>query len=434
MGRKRKGSKREIGPGRFEVRVAGDHVGVFTEEEADRKLAAVLAEHNGVAPATFGLFADPWFDRREIKARRRKRGKAFDKERSRWRAHVKPAPFWNLPFKRCTVQVAQAWVEALGETEAVQCITFGRGKNKRTEYRPTGRPRSRKVISEALNLAALAFDAAIRAGKAPGLIVAGKIAAGNPFRMVLLPTPEVPEVDGELIPFLSTEEIAALFALKLSPFERAVFAVAIYVGLRREEIWGLRWQDVVFDDGPDGEPEIQVRRAYDGPVKTRNALRDVPMLRPVIEALKAWRATRPAAIGGVLVFPNEEGRCFGDSYDAGWSDHRQKRPGSDEVSVTKGLRTLAGIRKRITFRDIRHTCGCHLAQGSWVGHVDERGRWIGRRFDLNEIKTWLGHSSIAVTERHYSKLTKNNLHTAVAEGVFVGYTRDAKNGDTRRSE
>lgn len=425
MGRKRKGSIRQIGPDRFEVRVAGDHVGVFSELDAERKLAAVLAEQSGTAPATFGLFADPWFDRRELEARRRKRGKAFDKERSRWRAHVAKAPFWDLPFKRCTVAVAQTWVQTLSDTEAVQTITYGRGTSKRTEYRPTGRLLSRKVISEALNLAQLCFDAAIRAGKAPGLIVDGKIAAGNPFRMVLLPPMEVPEIDGELIPFLSTAEITALFALELSPFERAVFAVAIFVGLRREEIWGLRWQDVVFGDGDGRDPEIQVRRAYAGPVKTRNALRDVPMLPPVREALKAWRAVQPtAAIGGALVFPGEDGKCFGDSYDAGWSDHRQKRSGSDEVRVTAGLRTMANIRSRITFRDIRHTCGCHLAQGTW----------LGRRFDLNEIKTWLGHSSIAVTERHYSKLTKNNLHAAVAEGRFVGYTRDAKNDRTRRSE
>lgn len=419
MGRRREGSIRELGPGRFEVRIAGDHIGIFSSrEDAERTRVAALDDQSGVAPATYGAYGSPWFDRRELAARRRKRSKAFGKERSRWEWHVKKAPFWDFAFKRCTVQVAQAWVEQLSETEAVQTITYGRGAEKRTEYRPTGRLISRKVVCEAVSLAALCFDAAIRAGKAPGLIVDGKIAAGNPFRMVLLPPEEVPEIDGELIPFLSTGEITALFSLDLSLFARAVFAVAIFVGLRREEIWGLRWQDVVF--GP--EPEIRVRRAYDGPVKTRNALRDVPMLPPVDDALRALRAAQPtAAIGGALVFPNEDGKCFGDSYDAGWSDHRQKRPGAKGVHVTPGLRTRAGIRKRITFRDIRHTCGCHLAQGSW----------LGRRFDLHEIKTWLGHSSIAVTEKHYAKLTKNNLHAAVAEGRFVGYTRDTKNGHTR---
>lgn len=419
MGRQRKGNIRQIGPDRFEVRVAGEYIGVFSEDDAARKLEAVLAEHAGTAPANFGAFGEPWFDRREITARRRKRGKAFDKERSRWRAHVKTAPFWVLPFKRCTVQVAQAWVEQLTDTEAVQTITFGRGPDRRTEYRPTGRKLSRKVISEAVSLAALCYDAAIRAGKTSGQFAGGKIVAGNPFRMVLLPTPEVPEIDGELIPFLATAEIVALLALPLTAFQRAVFVVAIYVGLRREEIWGLRWQDVVFD-GP--EPEVQVRRAYAGPVKTRNALRDVPMLPPVLDALRAWRAVQPtAAIGGALVFPNEDGKCFGQSYDAGWADYRQVRPGATEVSVTDGLRTRAGIRKRLTFRDIRHTCGCHLAQGTW----------LGVRFDLHQIKTWLGHSSVAVTEKHYAKLTKNNLHTAVAEGRFMGYTRDTKNGHTR---
>ncbi len=417
MGRRRKGNIREISPGRFEVRVAGEHVGVFDEADAQRKLQAVLDEHAGTAPASFGAFAAPWLDRRELEARRRKRGKAFDKERSRWRAHVEPAAFWDLPPKRCTVAAAQAWIQKLSDTEAVQTITYGRGETKRTEYRPTGRLISRKVISEALNLAQLAYDAMIRAGKAPGLIVDGKISAGNPFRMVLLPRDEVREIDGDLIPHLATEEISALFAYDLTPFERAVFAVAIYVGLRREEIWGLRWQDLRLDGAT---PEVQVRRAYAGPVKTPNALRDVPLLPPAREALKAWRALQSlTSIGNALVFPNAEGKCFGDSYDAGWSDHRQKRNG--KMYVVKGLRTLAGIRKRITFRDIRHTCGCHLAQGTW----------LGVRFDLHQIKTWLGHSSIAVTERHYARLTKNNLHSAVAEGRFVGYTRETKNDRQR---
>lgn len=417
MGRRRTGSIREIGPDRYEVRVAGQHVGVFDKETAQRMCKAAIDQTQGTAPNTFGSHAEEWMDRRELEARRRKRSKAFAKERSRWQAHVKNAPFWDMPIKRCTVAVAQAWIQTLSDTEAKQTITYGRGKDKRTEYRSTGRLLSRKVISETLSLVQLCYDAAIRAGKAQGLIVDGKIVAGNPFRMVLLPREETPEIDGELIPFLSTEEIEALFALDLTPFQRAVFAVAIFVGLRRGELWGLRWQDLILDGS---QPEVQVRRSYGGPVKTRNALRDVPLLPPAREALKAWRAAQSqTSIGAALVFPNDEGTFFSDSYDAGWSDHPQKRDG--KLYVVKGLRTLAGIRKRITFRDIRHTAGCHLAQGTW----------LGRRFDLDEIKTWLGHSSIAVTERHYSKLSKNNLHSAVAAGRFVGYTRDAKNGRTR---
>jgi len=40
------------------------------------------------------------------------------------------------------------------------------------------------------------------------------------------------------------------------------FTVAIYAGKRAGEIWGLRWEDVDFD-----EREILVRYSFDGPTK-----------------------------------------------------------------------------------------------------------------------------------------------------------------------
>lgn len=418
MGRPRKGSIRENKQGRFEVRVAGTHVAVCsTEAEAKRKLKAFLNENVGEGASTFSAFAEDWWEKRELAAQRRKRLRSFKKDRSRWSVHVEKADWYDMPVKRISVTTLQAWIDKLSQTEAVQTITFGRGSTRRTEYRPTGELLSRKVIRESLNLVQLCFDAVIRAGKLQGLIVDGKITAGNPARMVLLPPEEMPEIDGELIVHLSKEEITSLFQLDLPAFQRAVFAVAIYAGLRRGELWGLRWQDLILD-GP--EPEVRIRRSYNGPTKTRNSLRDVPLLPPAVEALKAWRALQThARIGAALVFPNEDGKCFGESYDAGWRDKPQRRP-SGEFTVTEGWRADAGIRPDVTFQDLRHTCGCHLAQGTW----------LSERFDLHQIKTWLGHSSIAVTERHYARLTKHNLHSAVARSEFVGYIRDAKNGHT----
>ena len=86
------------------------------------------------------------------------------------------------------------------------------------------------------------------------------------------------------------------------------------------------------------------------------------------------------------------------------------------------LRTNAATLRipEVTFRDLRHTCGCHLAQGTWT-----------RPLTLHEIKRWLGHSSIAVTERHYATLTSDNLHNAVAEREFTGYKPDALDDHTK---
>jgi integrase len=417
MGRKRTGSIRQVGPNSFEVRLAGKQVGTFDDEAtAQRRLRAMLAQESGTSPQTFGVFADEWWDELERDAMRRGENAyaSYKKNRSRWRAHVVDAPFYDLPFKQHSVQLFQQWVTDLSKKEAVHAITYGRGASKRVELRPTGEPIGRKVVSESLNLVQLCIDAAIRAGRAPGLIVDGKVTAGNCARMVLLPraaaadlVDDEDEDESQLIVHLTAVEIETLLSSDLPAFQRAVFTLAIYVGLRRGELWGLRIKDLTLDGA---KPHVRVRRSYNGPTKTRNSKRDVPLLPPAVEALRAYLAEQPARIGSALVFPAADGKCYSRGYDAGWRDHPQKRA-DGKVHVTPGWRSLAGIRDEVSFLELRHTCGCHLAQGTW----------LGRRFDLHQIKKWLGHSSIAVTERHYASLTADNLHDAVADAGYVGY-------------
>jgi integrase len=56
---------------------------------------------------------------------------------------------------------------------------------------------------------------------------------------------------------------------------------------------------------------------------------------------------------------------------------------------------------------LRHTNACHLLQGTWVPKLH------ARPLTLIELKHWLGHSSILVTEKHYARLAPGNLHDAV---------------------
>ena len=386
MGRRRKGSITERGPARFEVEIAGDYIGTFpTPEKAERMRLAALAESTGSAPEAFSVFASQWMDKRELAAQKRKRSRPFAKERSRWRTHVESAQFWNWPIKRIAQHpsIVQEWIGKLVETEAVQIIKRKSG----IERRPTGRTLGRRVIEDALSLVKLCLDDAK---------IAGKYRGDNPARVVKLPRFEEPEQDGELVVHMSTDEIAALFALTLPPLQLSVFAVAIYAGLRLDELWGLRWMDVVLDGQ---KPHIRVRRSYDGPLKTKYSRRDVPLLLPPLVALRTWKAAQKATpIGGTPVWPRDDGGCHGESYTAVW---RSKTDGDRYI---EGWREKANVREEISFLALRHTCGCHLVQGTWTP----------RRLDLHEVKRWLGHSSIAVTERHYASLTADNLHDAVS--------------------
>lgn len=422
MGKKRTGYIRTRtdahGVDRYSVEVAGAHVpgsSTADPERAQRTLNAVLQDQAGTAPDTLGVFAVTFWFKREQSALKRKRYTAFKTEDSRWRTHVETAPFYNWPLRKLTPHVIQTWVNELQDKFAVRAVRKLGGE---TVLIVTKRRLSRRTCAATLNLLELCLDAAIIAGKISGTVADGKI-SGNPARIVKLEREEPRELDGELIVHLSTAEIAAVLSLDLPPFQRAVFTVAIFTGLRLDELWGLRWQDVSLDLR---RPQVQVRRSYGGAVKTKTSIRDVPLLPPAAEALRAWQASQsPRPIGG-LVFPGRDGKPHGPSYHAQWRDKSYRKSATGDLKTQPGWRTKAGIRPNISFLSMRHTCGCHLVQGTW----------LARPMTLHQVKTWLGHSTIAVTERHYAYLTSDNLHSAVEGSAYNGFITDRKTDHTSK--
>jgi integrase len=80
----------------------------------------------------------------------------------------------------------------------------------------------------------------------------------------------------------------------------------------------------------------------------------------------------------------------------------------------------AGIKRRIRFHDLRHTCASHLVQGTWSP------QWITHALRLEEVKAWLDHSDIGVTQR-YAHLAPDAIRGKVVDpaktlGVKVGAT------------
>ena len=69
---------------------------------------------------------------------------------------------------------------------------------------------------------------------------------------------------------------------------RTAFLIAAVMGMRRGEIFGLKWADVDF-----GRAILHVRRSYVdgvvGPPKTDSSRRPLPIPQQAIEALKAWQ-------------------------------------------------------------------------------------------------------------------------------------------------
>jgi integrase len=131
----------------------------------------------------------------------------------------------------------------------------------------------------------------------------------NPIRLVrqsALPLQE------EIV--LEPVEIAALLAELRDPF-RTLILLASVTGLRRGELFGLKWEDVDFK-----EEEIRVVRSIvdqvEGPPKTLASRRPLPMSSELAASLENWRKqssfsgskdwvfASPLALGGKPYWPD----------------------------------------------------------------------------------------------------------------------------------
>lgn len=107
-------------------------------------------------------------------------------------------------------------------------------------------------------------------------------------------------------PFLTAEQVQRLVA-GLSGVGKTLVQMAVLTGLRRGELFGLRWKYLDFE-----RRVIHVKEAlYEGESglpKTKSSIRDVPMSDPVFEALTEHR--NAAKIAGPEDFVFSDGRGF----------------------------------------------------------------------------------------------------------------------------
>lgn len=164
------------------------------------------------------------------------------------------------------------------------------------------------------------------------------------------------------------DELALLAAAPDDLAQMIVFAID--TGLRLEEQLSLTRQQIDWQ-----------RREVAVTVTKTGIARWVPLLPRAFEMLRAM----PPRIDTPYVFCRPDGRRYG------------KR--------NKGLAGAAGRAgiTDLTWHDLRRTCGCRLLQdhGLKMKHVSE----------------WLGHSSVAQTERAYAFLEVDQLHEAVGTDI-----------------
>ena len=171
--------------------------------------------------------------------------------------------------------------------------------------------------------------------------------------------------------------------------DRAVWATAMYAGLRRGEAMALRWTDVDLKAGT-----IHVQRSWDpehGPGDTKNRnRRHVPIIGLLREHLAAERLKQPPGLE----------LCFG------LAEHRPFRP--DRLQERADAAWKAASLERLTLHDCRHTFAS-LAIAAGV--------------NAKALSTYMGHSGVSITLDRYGHLMPGN--EAEAAGLLDAYLASA---------
>jgi integrase len=195
----------------------------------------------------------------------------------------------------------------------------------------------------------------------------------------------LPAVRGRRDRVVSPEEATALVeALPLA--DRALWATALFAGLRLGELQALRWEDVDLAGG-----RIHIERSWDprvGPIepKSRAGRRTVPMAAMLRDHLVEHRMR--TAANAELVFARTDGRPLNPST----INARARRAWTEAE--------LEGL----TLHEARHTFASLM---------------IAAGVNVKALSTYMGHSSITITLDRYGHLMPGN--EAEAAGRLDAY-------------
>lgn len=340
--------------GRFRARLPDAKRSVFgvfeTAEEARRALDGYLDQATAPKGDSLSHYGPPWLEQRERSGLRHQ-----DRERQRWKNYIETWECYTWP---------------LG--------SIRRGDVRRWVNRLAARKLADQTIRNALNLLRQCLqhaldDELIETNPAVGMKVHKRGSVRDKWT------------------YLNPEEQEKLLGLpewKMPPHTLYMVKLAIGTGIRWGEQRTLQLDDVHLEGD---RPHLIIRRSVSEDAATKNTKpRRVPLFGLGLQAANwLWldAKTRHNPLG-LLCVPIRKNRS---------RYHGKKGP-----PLTRWLRA-AGIERRVRWHDLRHTCGSSLSAG-----------WWGHRWALEEIRDFLGHSTITMTER-YAHLAGSIVEDAAAK-------------------
>lgn len=189
----------------------------------------------------------------------------------------------------------------------------------------------------------------------------------------------------------SQEELTQLFKVfKNDPLELAVY-LASYYGLRREEIIGIKWKNIDFENHTLTIRSVVVNTNFDGKLgelekdrtKNKSSERTFPLVQLFEDLLLKMKQDqkRNKKIAGNCYNPNYIDYIYVDKMG------NRIKPGYITQHFAKILKKHH--LRHIRFHDLRHTCATIM---------------LSKGENLVKVQKWLGHSSISTTANIYSHL------------------------------
>ena len=210
----------------------------------------------------------------------------------------------------------------------------------------------------------------------------------NVARLVKVPVPTYKVNRG-----LTSAQSRALLQAAAPQRLRALYVLALYLGLRRGELLGLCWENVDLDN--EKLEVVQSLQRVGGELrlvapKTEDSARTVPLPLPCVEALREHRK-----------------RQFAERSDAwpDWEDHGLVFPSRRGTPMEPdnlrrswyAIRKAAGLGET-RFHDLRHTCVTLLLELGVPPHV---------------VRDIVGHSDIEVTMTIYAHVSLDEKRKAL---------------------
>lgn len=192
---------------------------------------------------------------------------------------------------------------------------------------------------------------------------------------------------------LSTVQARALLTAARDERLEALYVLAVYLGLRRGEVLGLRWADVDLDEAR--LQVVQTLQRVDGalrflPPKSRHSRRTVPLPVPCVEALRQHSVAQCRERLAAGAEWSDTGLVFITTFGTPIEPDNLRRSWNRIRSATGD--------PPARFHDLRHTCVSLLLDAGVPPHV---------------VREIVGHSAIDVTMTIYAHTSLDEKRTAM---------------------